>query len=813
MKQIVLTFFLSLLFFGTNAQTGTIEGTVTQSDSSTSLFGINVYLEKTQLGATSNGSGFFRIQNVPAGNYVLVTSGIGYTLTKRDITVKANETLKLDLFLEETISTLNEVVAMTKGNVGIREIPGSVQYISPKEIEKFSYTDINRTLRAVPGVNLVEEDGFGLRPNIGLRGTGVERSSKITIMEDGVLMSPAPYVDPSAYYFPTIGRIQAVEILKGSSQIKYGPFTTGGAINFLSTQLPSKFAGKLTLLGGSFGGRNLHAFVGNAHKNVAYMVETFQYSSDGFKKLDGGGNTGFNKEDYLAKVRINTKEGAKIYQSLTFKLGQATETSNETYLGLSESDFEADPFRRYAASQKDVMKTTQSQFSLTHFAKISKHIHITTTAYRSDFERNWYKLDKLKDSTGASVGIGDLLENPTAYKDAFEVLKGATGTNASSLYVRANNRVYYAQGVQTALGINFKTNAFTHEIDFGARIHQDQVDRFQWDDQYAMNNGVMQLTNSGTPGTESNRIGTANAFASYVQYKLKYKKFTFVPGLRYENIRIEQKDYGKNDIQRLGTNLVKNSNQVDVFIPGAGLDYQFNKYMSTFAGVHKGFSPPGPQDETNPEESINYELGFRYTKNSLSGQATLFFNDYSNLLGSDLSAVGGNGSGDLFNGGEVEAKGLEFQLSYDLLATRKKSAFALPITVTYTYTDAKFKNSFSSTFGDWGTVSAGDEFPYLAKNQFTVMLGLEHHKFSLNLSGRYMDEMRTSPGQGAIPANGKTDAYFIIDVSANYNVHRNISLFASCTNITNKVYVVARRPSGLRPGMPQAFNIGLKANF
>ncbi|MBW8050209.1 MAG: TonB-dependent receptor [Cytophagales bacterium] len=799
------------------AQTANIEGRIIQNDGATSLLNVSVYLENTKFGATTNGSGNYLIKNVPVGNYTLVVSNVGYITLKKSIIVQPGETLKVYLRMVENVMDLPQVViqsvTLTGGSSGVKNIPGSAHYISPKEIQKFSYTDINRTLRAVPGINIQEEDGFGLRPNIGLRGTGVERSSKITIMEDGVLMAPAPYAAPAAYYFPTIGRMQAVEILKGSSQIKYGPYTTGGAINLISTQIPNQFSGRISLLAGSFGSKNLHAFVGNSHKNIAYLVETFQYKADGFKQLDGGGNTGFDKKDYLAKLRINTNTTAKIYQSLTFKIGQTTETSNETYLGLTEDDFNANPLRRYSASQKDQMNTEQSQFSVRHVAQFSKFFNVTTTVYRSDFKRNWYKLDKILPDTGVSkIKISELLDEPDSNQLALNIITGATSPNDDALHVKANNRSYYAQGVQTIFAFNFKTKNISHEIDLGFRFHQDQIDRFQWIDKYKMDNGVMELTSKGTPGTESNRIETANAFAGYVQYQLKYGNLTAIPGLRYENIQLERQDYKKSDPERTGSDLSERSNQVGVFIPGIGIGYKFNKYLSSFAGAHKGNSPPGSKEGTLPEKSINYELGIRYGKKSLTGEAIVFFNDYSNLLGTDLEANGGSGTGDQFNGGAVRSQGLELQLTYDLLSS-KTSIFSIPVSLVYTYTDATFQNNFDSDFSPWGEVKAGDKLPYLANNQFTFLISLDHRKFSLNLSGKYVDEMRTKAGQGDILNNEKTDAQFVLDFSADYAISKNAALFANATNLTNQVYVIARRPAGLRPGMPRAFNMGVKANF
>ena len=815
----LLTVILTLLFVKSgntqslSEQTGVIKGKTLLVDSDIPIPGVSVYLQDTNIGAASNGNGNFIIKNVPAGKYTLIASAIGYYTLTEQVIVKENEAVFINFPMIESISSLSEVTVMTSGTGGLKDIPGSVSYLSPKALNKFSYTDINRTLRAVPGVNLQEEDGFGLRPNIGLRGTGTERSSKITIMEDGVLMAPAPYAAPAAYYFPTIGRMQAVEILKGSSQIKYGPYTTGGAINLVSTQIPNEFAGRIDLLAGSFGSTNLHASIGNSHKNVAYLAEAYQYGSRGFKELDNGGETGFDKKDYLAKIRVNTNEDAGIYQSLTFKLGHVNEVSNETYLGLTQEDFDKTPYRRYFGSQKDQIITRQTQLSLTHRAEFSKTFNITTTAYRTELGRNWYKLDKVKDDNGTKTGISAILDDPDTYSGAYRIITGGSSSNSDALFVKANNRTYFARGIQTILGFNFDNTTLSQNIDLGLRFHEDQMDRFQWVDEYAMDNGVMKLTNAGIPGTESNRIESARAFASYLQYRLDFGKFSATPGIRYENITLSRRDYGKNDPKRTGVDLSERSNHVEVFIPGIGLNYNLNSNFNLFAGVHKGFSPPGSKEGTKPEESVNYELGLRLSKQSLSGEVVLFVNDYSNLLGTDLAAAGGGGTTEMYNAGEVLTKGLEFQLSYDLLSSDTYSSFRLPLSVVYTYTDSKFQNSFESENDSWGKVTAGDDFPYLAHNQFTFIVALEHQKFNINLSGRYTDEMRTVPGQGVIPDNEKTDAFFVLDASANYAVYKNISLFVNSTNLTNKAYLVSRRPAGLRPGMPRAFMFGIKANF
>ena len=787
---------------------------VFDSASGEPIKGAMVSIEGTDFRDFTSQKGHFVISNVPNGDYTIVITRLGYQTLKHGFGIIEGETKKIDFALSVKPIQLNEIIVTRTSLVGNKErlikIPGSAHFLGAEDLAKFEYNDISRILREIPGINIQEEDGYGLRPNIGLRGTGVDRSQKIAIMEDGVLIAPAPYSAPAAYYFPTVGRMNSIEVRKGSSQIKYGPFTTGGAINMISTPIPADFAGRVELLYGEDEARRIHTTAGNTFKNFGFMAETFQEKVDGFKKLDGGGNTGYDKKDYTVKLSLFTDRDSRVYQQVQFKLSQTDEISNETYLGLTDADFAASPFRRYAGSQQDEMNTDHDQIQARYFIKPSDNIDVTTTIYRNEFKRNWYKLDKVRaTATGNAVGISRILAEPETYAREYDIITGQTSPNDNALIVKANNRQYYAQGIESVLGLQFNL----HEAEFGVRYHEDELDRFQWEDQYRMQNGVMMLTSAGTPGTESNQISNAKAWASFFQLNLSFGKLLAVPGIRYENIKLSRVDYGKSDPQRLGADLTSRENKVVVIIPGAGLDYRFTNRFSAFLGVHKGFAPPGSSEGTNPEESINYELGIRYRESVLNFQGVLFFNDYSNLLGSDLTASGGTGTGDQFNGGEVDVKGLELSLNYNIAAIFSRIRHVVPLRLTYTYTDGKFKNEFESEFEPWGKVAKNDELPYLPKHQFYTGLGYETPDFNLNLGAKYVSKMRTTAGQGEFLNSNSTDAHLIIDASADYAIAESVNFFMTVKNMTDEIYVAARRPAGLRPGLPRTLTAGLKTNF
>ncbi|MBR9990708.1 MAG: TonB-dependent receptor [Gemmatimonadetes bacterium] len=790
------------------SRSATVQGRVT-AEGAAALAGVSVEMVGADRRAVSDNLGRFRFSDVRPGSYSLRFSLIGRTVLERQIEVDGPGVHEVEIELDkapvglEPLLVLLDRTRLTGGGHATAEIAGSAHVIGEQELEdrKQLFDDVHQLLRSVPGVHVQEEDGYGLRPNIGMRGAGSDRSAKITVMEDGVLAAPAPYAAPAAYYFPVAGRMEAIEVRKGSSQVRHGPFTVGGAVNLVSSSIPSDLSVLVDAAGGESGSKKVRARVGDSGTHFGWLLETYQLRTDGFKRLDGGGSTGFDLRDYVAKARVTTSLDARVYQDLQFKAGYYDESSDETYLGLTSEDFEVTPLRRYSASQKDRMKADQRQLQVRHFLRFGT-VDVTTTAYRNDVTRNWYKLQSVNGRSIAAV-----LSDPAADAAALAVLRG-TDSDEGALRVRANNRAYEARGIQTSVGLT--TSALGgHALELGARFHQDEEDRFQHEDAFTMSTGAMQLSAAGGAGTQANRVSRADAWSFFVQDRMEFGRLTLSPGVRYETIDFVREDYASGDATRSAPSGVR-TNDVSVWIPGLGASWQAGSGLRLFGGVHRGFAPPGPgaDQETRPERSVNYEAGTRLNRARLAVQAVGFFSDYTNILGAETLAGGTDGSGDLFNGGAVHAWGGEFSADYEMQPGN--GVWRVPVHAAYTFTRATFRSDFESSYEPWGSVSSGDELPYIPTHQLYVRSGVERGPFSGSLTANYTSAMRTAAGSGALDTEQSTDAAFVLGLGAEYRVASRLAVYGGVQNLTDAMYVVARRPAGLRPGLPRTVQIGLR---
>lgn len=706
----------------------------------------------------------------------------------------------------------------------VRSVTGGAALVSSEDLEQFASTDVVRAIRRVPGVSMQVEDGYGLRPNISIRGTATERSSRVTLMEDGVLIAPAPYTAPSAYYFPTFGRVHAVEVLKGPSAITQGPYTVGGAINMLSTPIPERTRGHLQAEVGSDSTWRVHGWYGGGGERARFLVETHQWQSDGYQRIDRSrADTGLDKQDYMAKLQLSSDSTGPVQHVFDLKLQTSEEQSRQSYLGLTDSDFSRHALRRYGASLHDEMDNRHQQVTVSWRIELPQGTEIVVTAYDNEFERAWYKTEGMDFDGSANAqefnrtswsGIIRAINTGTSLgglgPDELQALLDGADTLPGSIQLRNNAREYYARGIQLTADHKLETSSSTHNLQGGLRLHKDEEDRLQRNDTWQQLDGKMLLNDFGLEGNAGNRIQDAEAWALFVQDHITWKDWTFTPGLRFESINLGRVDYDTSsaDPASRDPENIRNTrtNEVDIWIPGLGVLHDYNDSLRLVAGVHKGFSTPGNRPGVDPEESVNYELGLRYQNHLLQLDVMGFFNDYENLVGVCTNSSGSECEpGDAFNGEGVHVPGLEVTLSAEL---GDPNGWSFPLQLAYTWMDATFQSSFDSDF--FGEVRAGDPVPYIPEHQAWASLGINRGDFSGYLGLNHVDGVCTQANCGAFE---KTESATLLDLAVHYRLNEQWKIYLVAENLADETYIAGREPYGARPNKPRSYSLGTRFEF
>lgn len=718
--------------------------------------------------------------------------------------------------------------------------PGASTYLDTERIRMQNYANPNQVFRQAPGVYMRDEDGYGNFPNISLRGVDTTRTAKISIMEDGVLIAPAPYAAPSAYFFPNVGRMNAVEILKGHSQIVTGPHTTGGAINFLSTPIPED-AAYLKATYGSFGDARIHAYAGETvdidSGRLGYLVEGWFQETDGFRAIDATPDfvgadrfdTGFTRTEPMLKL-FYEPDGCT-YQRWEAKLGYTEFRANETYLGLSTGDLAADPYRRYQASRFDNMNTNQSRTYVRYVVGDPEEdvLSISNTIYYNRFHRDWFKLHRLDDIdiNGNGVLEGEVGGDDRSLSRAIgghlgnaglEVLRGQ---RAGRLNVRHNNREYYAYGYETVATFWMESGDFEHEIQAGLRLHADRVRRFQSTDTFDQDaSGTIVAGSIGALGGAGDRRQETQAVAFFLQDNVSYGDLTITPGVRFEHLKLIHDDF---DVPaRTG------SDSLSITGGGVGANYKVDDYWQAIGGFHRGFSPPSPRarvrNDFEEEEVLASEGGVRYfdQEQAFGFQAIGFYSHFNNLLVIDNTASGAAVVTEQV--GQVYTGGLEFTLEWDPgLANNWDVRNPYYLTTTYT----RARQLSASRSGDAESIFAGGfagaHVPYVPDWAINIGTGIHADRVGMSVNGTYVSETFTTasnrrdefnPVAGVADARfGTTDSFWIWDVSGYVKVSNNWKLIGGVQNVFNESYIASRHPHGPRSGAPLMGYVSMEATY
>ncbi len=682
----------------------------------------------------------------------------------------------------------------------IARTPGSAQVVKRAQLERFEYDDPHAPLAQIPGIYVRQEDGVGLRPNIGIRGGNPDRSKKLTLMEDGVLFGPAPYSAPAAYYFPLVTRMVAIKAIKGPSAVAFGPQTVGGALDFITRSIPAMPSGSVDLALGDYGYHKAHAYFGASTEQFGFLVEGVRLHTDGFKEL-GGADTGFTRNEWMVKTSYTLDPLASTTQQFQLKLGYSDEVSNETYLGLTDEDFRANPNRRYPASSLDQMRNHRSSLVLSHevHAPASK-LKLTNIAYRHDYARIWRKLNRFRGAV-----LSDVLSDPESPHNAenYAVLTGSADSVASgqSLLIGPNDRRFVSQGLSSKLDFEVNTGPFVHRLEAGVRLHNDSIVRRHSESGYLMIGGEL------VPDGEPVQVTTANeastwALALHGMDAVTWESLTLTPGIRVEAITSEL-DNRLDDKQ--------SKERFVAVMPGAGVYWALLEQFGLLGGVYRGFSPPPPGDDVEPEYSVNYEAGGRVSGRQTQAELIGFYNNYQNLT--NICTFSGGCVGDdvdqQSDAGEAHIYGFEAYLSHELAWGDVK----FPVTGAYTYSRGQFENTFTSSDPIYGRVEAGDQVPYLPRHQANGTVAIEWSHAGAAAAVNYVSAMREEAGSEPYSQAVVTDDLFTLDVGSKVMPVSWLTIYGNVRNLLDSQRIMSRRPYGARPNAPRWVQVGAKLAF
>lgn len=670
----------------------------------------------------------------------------------------------------------------------LTEIAGSATVLAPRDLEEAHVFTTTEALRKAPGVYVRDEEGFGLRPNIGIRGLNPSRSTKVLLLEDGIPLSFAPYGDNASYYHPPIDRFERIEILKGSEQIRFGPQTAGGVVNYITPVPKGEPDGKVGITVGSRDYFNAHVQLGRG----PVLLDFVRKQGDGSRD-----------HTHSAINDLNVKGVLDLggNQALTLRANVYTEDSDVSYSGLTQAEY--DNFGgEYNPFDNDSFKAKRVGLSATHELQFNANVLLLTNVYGSYFERDWWRQSSTTTDTQCNASYPAVTANFQSDR-----LAGIAVNPDMCNSAQGRLRSYFSYGIEPRLFVQHDTLGIENELEVSVRAHYESQERRQ-------ENGSSATARNGTVVENNER--DVDAYSAFLQNRFIFGRFTVTPGIRVEHIKQERTN---------NLTAANGDETLTKWLPAIGGTFALSGTTTLFAGVHRGFSPPRVEDligndgataaEVPYDWAVEAEVGIRSApRPGIDLQLAVFRNEFDqqvvvgSVAGGNLPLALGEA---LYQGAELAGR-IEFgpllgwrhnvytRLSYQWLPT------------------ARIESPFEAIVNGALVGEEGKRLPYAPKHLLTLGLGYVHPRgFSGEIelvytSDQYSDFANTEDST-ANGLAGVIDDYTIVNLALNYSIPgTGWTVFGTIKNLFDEEYI-ADRTRGILPGTPRLYQAGVQYRF
>jgi len=644
----------------------------------------------------------------------------------------------------------------------ISKIPGAAVIVSQEQIQQFTPNSTEEILKRVSGVYVKPEEESAIVGNIGMRGIS-SADYKTLILEDGVPVAPGLFVGNGRYYNPRIQRMDSIEVLKGSSALRYGPMNIGGVVNYRTKQ--PKDGALVDLSIGSWDTYKTTVELGGSSptkdSNVGAILS--------WAKSDGFMDKSYEMKD--AVIKAGTAIGDN--QWVGVKFTHYENDANISYRGQFLGEYYAK--KQNNPAPDDWFLTERNSFDINHRWDINPDTELQTLLYWSEMNRDYWRYG-VNPTDSQAAGRWIYTDNVNGFNRAFERIGAETR-------LIAKNTIFNIPG----------------EAEIGLRLMNEKMDDVTI-------NAKRATPRSGT--TAKDTKDSAKSVALYAQNRFDISdQLSVTPGVRVERYEQQRDDKQKNET-------VKTSNTE--VMPGLGVTYQFIPAVQLYASVYKAFSPAlngdslsGLKDQKlDAETAVSWELGLRGQQDAVRYELTAFRMDFDNQIipansNSDFQTTNG---GKTYNQGLEGAVSLEFENGFDVFANLTWIA------------NAEFKGDRYNKNGSLKSKD-GDRVPYTPEWVANLGVGYTYAGLRSQLSANYTgsqftDELNTKP----IVENtsgfftGKIDAYTTVDLTTRYTLNDQVEFYGAVKNLEDKRYIASLR-QGIYVGPERSFEAGVRYRF
>lgn len=688
-------------------QTTEVRGRVTDENKQP-LIGVDVVLEGTSIGVSTNDKGFYELRNVPVGKQTIVFSYLGFQTLKIRTDVAPNPSgthTHLDVQLSEELTALQEVEVIgrkessyknTNSFIGaktasaLKEVPQSVGYVTKELILDQGATTVNEVVKNISGVNQNSSyNDFSIR---GFRATGNRNSGNLL---NGMRAQTSLWKQSS------LANIERVEVIKGPASALFGNAAPGGVINRVTKKPLFENKNSITVGVGSWNTLKTYGdFTGplNPKKTLLYRLNLGYEKTDSFRDLQGSESIiAAPSFSYIPneKTHINVDF---VYQNFNGKIdrGQSVPADGNVY---------STPISRSLSAANDFLKenTLNTTIALTH--KFSDHISLNAIYLNSSYSED------MLEHTQANLYYKQIGNGANAFRYA----------DPNKVMMTANQRKrYFANNsFNTYFNFNFNTGILKHKLLVGYDyfISEQKAGSSSISAQGYLSKDKTKVVNTYTT--------TANVLAGSVQTPTTnvpvFDLYDPIAGNAYKDISkyiwkqntlnpYEEYSHGVYVQEQIDISIVKLlvglrqewfteilnkettkeiSRQTSAFIPRVGLVVEASENINLYSTWVKGFQPQGANIQSDPDryggpfdymKSELYEVGLKteWFNKRLSATLAIFKITQENSLEQSPKA----GKADWRVPVDEESNGFELDVAGQILPN-------FSVVANYAYTDAR----------------------------------------------------------------------------------------------------------------------------